>query len=87
MLVACQARTRAFALLIGAEKLGKELDLKRLLNRLNAFEALLGAMADDKDRLFLAFNKHLVISSGEEGGSMSSDNNDYFLNDDKTEQR
>ena len=49
----------------GKKKLGKELDLKRLLNRLNAFEALLGAMADDKDRFFLAFNKHLVIESDE----------------------
>ena len=57
-----------------------------MLNRLNAFEALLGAMADDKDRFFLAFNKHLVISSGEEG-SLSSDHNDYIVNVGKTDQR
>ena len=61
--------------------MSRETDLKRLLNKINAFEALLGAISNDKDRFFLAFNSNRVIGSDSDVHKISSSEieSDYIV--------
>ena len=58
-----------------------DLDVKRLLNKMMAFEAVLGALSNDKDRFFLAFNNNKVIGSGSDENevSESQQESDYIV--------
>ena len=55
----------------GKRKLKRETDIKRLLNKITAFESVLGAISNDKDRFFLAFNRKRLIGSGSDLSSHS----------------